>query len=353
MKTIKWALISLILIIGNFAQATVRTVDNRLGAPNNVQQKNYGDLQVAITASAAGDTIYIQGSGIVYNQTYTPNRPIVIIGPGHNPAVQNPLTAQVASFDVSAGASSSIFIGLSFTGKLTFRNAANNIMVQRCKFATAASGIFKLADGCNISGWIVEGCVFTSKSNYAFNNEHGYTDNTRFRNNIFNSPIQYVWTESGQLNYISHNVFINTNGAALSFFKNCVVDNNIFYASNPGEFVNQGNVSMNNNISFACTDGRFQTTSQSGNLTNSPPQFANYSGGDFSYAQDFHLLETSPGRNTGSDGTDRGVYGGNTMIFSMTGESLLPQVTALTNNGSSTLPQNGTLNITLSGRTIQ
>ena len=38
--------------------------------------------------------------------------------------------------------------------------------------------------------------------------------------------------------------------------------------------------------------------------------FLNADGGQFSYSKDYHLQESFPGKNGGTDGTDIGIYGG-------------------------------------------
>ena len=50
----------------------------------------------------------------------------------------------------------------------------------------------------------------------------------------------------------------------------------------------------------------------SGNIVNQPKEniFVNQSGNTFSYAQDYHIKDSSPGKNGGVDGADVGIYGG-------------------------------------------
>src|SRR6185295_14012387 len=134
MKTITLSLIVTFFIAG-FSNATVRTVDNN----TNRAVGAYADISNAIAASSAGDTIYVQGSGFVYNQTYTLDKRLVIIGPGHNPSTQNPLTAQVSTIIVTAAGSDSKIIGICFTGPLYFQSNANGVTVQRCKFGLSTT----------------------------------------------------------------------------------------------------------------------------------------------------------------------------------------------------------------------
>jgi len=49
-----------------------------------------------------------------------------------------------------------------------------------------------------------------------------------------------------------------------------------------------------------------------GNLVNQPQSsvFINQTGNTFDYAHDYHINPDSPAKNTGTDGTDIGIYGG-------------------------------------------
>ncbi len=55
----------------------------------------------------------------------------------------------------------------------------------------------------------------------------------------------------------------------------------------------------------------------------------NVASNSFSYAYDFSLQATSPGKNAGTDGTDIGIYGGAKPFVDMTGSPAIPQMKSI------------------------
>ncbi len=65
----------------------------------------------------------------------------------------------------------------------------------------------------------------------------------------------------------------------------------------------------------------------SGNISNQDPQFETANAtSSFTYTDDYHLKSTSPGKNAATDGTDIGLYGGNTP-FVWGGLFSIPKIT--------------------------
>ena len=107
------SLLCLAFLMQTTTRATIRTVNN-----NNPSPGQFTSFSLAHNASANGDTIYVSGSSSVYAGTFI-TKQLTIIGTGHNPNKQNPVTSVFDYIDCSAGSSGSKFIGLTFNGQLS------------------------------------------------------------------------------------------------------------------------------------------------------------------------------------------------------------------------------------------
>lgn len=83
--------------------------------------------------------------------------------------------------------------------------------------------------------------------------------------------------------------------------------------------------------------------------------FTNFpaAGALFSYAHDYHLAAGSPGLLSGTDGTDRGVYGSYGFPFNMTGEPAMAEITSFIITSPTVIAPGGTLNISITSKRIQ
>lgn len=292
------------------AQARVLTVSNRPGTP-----AQYATVAAAITAAAAGDTIYINGSETSYGGINIDRR-LVIMGAGHNPRKQSILktTVNIVQFTKTEASGSSI-IGLAVQS-ISYSSPVNNITVKRCAFSSIIFATYG-------QGWLIEANIGNTIY-FSLINSSGQrmAANSTIRNNILSGSIHEA---SGLI--IANNVFIrNANNAnALNNIENSGIQNNVFYGVSA-----QGakTSTFSNNISYQNTTTFLPYGDNSGanNLVNADPKFTKFpAGGDvFKYEYDFRLQASSPGKNTGTDGTDVGIYGGKG--FSETGEPPLPQI---------------------------
>ena len=134
--------------------------------------------------------------------------------------------------------------------------------------------------------------------------------------------------------------------------------NNVFAFSDISVWGAMSNCTFNNNITSSSVSNilPFGTNSGTGNIND--VAFANLFVNAASAAQiwptilitDWHLLNSSPGHNAASDGTDIGIYGGTMPMPNWTGVSnLIPQMTLLNINNTS-LPVNGNLNVRFKAR---
>jgi len=290
----------LILSISTATFATVRTVSNNSNSPGQ-----YTSMSAAITAAIAGDTLMVHGSNNDYG-SFTISKQLTIIGTGHNPQKQGPLVSFTnGTITFGTGSSNSKLIG--FRVNTITQNSSSIIGVQILLCQITSQIMF---GGSSTNNWVIDGNVFTGTS-YNINGSSGHTwSNWQIRNNIFNGQIYYSTGSPGH--YFNNNIFLY-NGAVLSSLSNSFFNNNIFYRAT----VSAGSGNQYNNNLFAPVTNTSSVNSApiSQNNINAVASSAVFvtdlgTGANFSYTTDYNLVSGSPGKNSGTDGTDRGVYGG-------------------------------------------
>jgi hypothetical protein len=360
----KLATLSLSLLLITSLKATVITVDNK--PSNNGAQ--YSDLQTAITAATPGDTILVAGSPTKYGLTTALiiDKEVHLIGAGFRPSKQSPYPSTLGQVNLysrynpsSPSASNSsiqgfdIVSGLYLTG-YTPTQRLTGIQIYRNKL----SGITLYSHTVN---------------NIVYNNIIGYisgsTQNTlqeSAMNCIFsNNIIQNYYGKYSGPTIFEHNIFINgNNGQLLSLTNNSIFTNNIFYkysANNNGI----ANCTFSNNLSYftpgVSTLHDFPTTgtnSGGNNLIGLDPLFIQQTNSFFVYTtDDLNLSSNSPAKNAATNGSDIGIYGGSYPWpdggtsgsgYMYSQEPQFPQVNQMNINTVS-IPQNGTLNVTVKG----
>lgn len=346
-----FSLAALLILFQTNSDATIRTVCNMPYSPGQ-----FTSVSNALLAALPNDTIYVHGSTFNYGPLTVNKNGIVFIGAGHNPNKQAPLPSAFTSITILSGFTKCQFIGLTIE-TLSLNFGCNYTSVKRCKFtlqvSTNTSGIIYLGGGGLAHSLLVEGCIFSGMTgpgpDINFNNY--VVDSTIIRNNIFQG---FIGTSSFTTNpftlLISNNIFLGIVNA-FNFTQQAMINNNIFYRSSP-----QGTgpgCTMNNNISFLCPNPAFSAPG-SNNLVNINPVFVNFPGpAFFSYTHDYRLAPGSPGLLNGTDGTDRGVFGGFGFKFNMTGEPAIAEITNFVITSPILIAPGGTLNITVTSKRIK
>jgi hypothetical protein len=325
MKT-KFTLITLFISV--YSYATVRTVNN-----NNPSPGQFSTFAAAHTAAVAGDTLYISGSPTIYSGNIT--KQLTVIGTGHAPDKQNPLTCFFTTINCNAGSAGSKFIGLTFNGNV---NNLQNATYEHCKFnAIVITGAASLTTTFNK-------CVFTSaalSTNFASNT-------FIFNNCIFNNAIEVNGSTGVKAGSATNCLFLGN--AILGVgpnFSGFTFSNNIFYGVSPQITAGTNTATtMTNNISFNCPNNNFNGTTLSGNIVNSNPLFTTYVPPGFHSTDNYSLQAGSPGHNAGTDGKDIGLYGGATGVnFHMGGEPSIAQIRQV--NMPATVAAGQTINVNI------
>lgn len=335
MKTL--TIFSLFTLLSLNTMATVRTVSN---TPTVAQ---FTTIQLAIDASANGDTVYVYGSPNAYAGFTILDKKITVIGPGWAPNKSLPLTATINSAVTirnSAAPGSpdgSELHGLNFTSTINLsRNQiggdvqVNNLRLIRCAFFNTVS--LDLSS----SSFLFEGCIFSHSSVFEsliFNASSTY-ENFLFQNNIFYSLSSNIKIR-GLNNSINirfdHNLFYSNNnggGGTYNYFNNCrflTFTNNIFNQVNAGIEVSFSTFSNNitnnqtlnnaNAIANATPWDVNNNVNGGGNVANQNPNItdqATVNAGTAAGTANF-VIVSGPAKNSGSDGKDMG------LLFDATG----------------------------------
>ena len=325
------------------SQAAILTVDN-----SSNSSSSFSNVDAAISAATAGDTIHIIGSNTSYGNVLV-TKQLTIIGAGYNPPNQLGLRSEVNFIALGQNISGNDVSGTKITGLyinvLTTNNSSitTNITIERC-FINSSLNL----SAVNSAGWVIQ-------NNILLHLNLGGSPNCAVRNNIITGTI----TSSDEPSVtITNNLFTGSTTVSSAFqnVQHAQIMNNIFYSGrNP-----QGCTMsvFNNNITFQTANNTlpYGNNTGSGNIVNSDPLFANVQGGSFQFDYDYRLGLASPGSNAGTDNSDIGIYGGTNPFpiggpapFLTSAPPRVPQVMEI-NIMNTNLPQGTPLNFQVIAR---
>ena len=354
------------LMLTTCAWSAVRTVSNNASRP-----AQFSTFNAAQTASAAGDTIYIQGSPFTYT-TFTITKRLVVVGAGYNPNNQfgQPTKTDGITFDNDSALpdpSGSVITGLFINGgiSLSGTDITNNIRIFRC---TINGNVFLNFNSTFVDSWLIYNNILqTVIANTSTRTQAGPT-NIIIANNIVRGSVGFITSSSTLIDHnlflgtangtqylfnviISNNIFIRSSSTAMSQVVLCTYNNNL---SNQSTISPLGEYSPSNNFvaTFLGTGGG--SNSGSGNQIGVDPLFQNVTNNDtYVNTFDYRLKAASTAKNAGTDGTDLGIYGGSYPFpsggaigsgYDTSPMPPIPQVTEL-NILNATVPVNGSLNV--------
>jgi hypothetical protein len=323
----------LILLTSATCMATIHEVDNSGNNPGIFQT-----ITAAMNAANPGDTIYVQGTVNNYQSNLVVNKRVVLIGSGHKPNKQAPITSQFDPFGgitFSPGSSGSVIKGFIMDGGINISVGVDSMVITDNRI-----GQLTLAGANHLIETNIIGPLGTSSQATSI-------INTIIRNNVITGQI-------GSFNQptveVTNNVFLNS-GQLFYLVSNILFKNNIVLKP---DLAGASGVTFLNNITYQSTTViPYGTNTGSGNFNNIDPEFVNVptatTGFDYSY--DFHLQNTSPGINAGTDGTNIGVYGG-LSPFKMGGEPPIPMVKEFI-IWNSIVPVGSSIDVSVTGETQQ
>lgn len=297
------------------ALATIRTVSNN---PATIAQFN--TIQLALDASASGDTVYVHGSPNNYSGFTVNNKQVVIIGPGWSPDKNLPHVAFVTGTVslTGAGAAGTELQGIVFGTSVSIATlGVDNIRFIRNRIFQNTISLTPSVGG-TLSGYLFEGNWF---DNGGVTSNASYTlQNFIFQNNIFYETGCCVgFSINGFTNTVNvlfdHNLFYGPAAGSRNTFAGnsrfLMLTNNIFVRRNAATSLSSS--IFTNNITFNSGDDSPWLSNSNvdggGNVAGQDPQMtdqAAVTAGTNNALLDFSIA-AGPANNSGSDLKDMGL----------------------------------------------
>lgn len=345
---------AILLIVPYTLFGTTWTVSNNPDIPAQFTQIS---TAIADANTTEGDTLLVAGSSIKYSD-FTLNKPFVIIGAGmNNPYGYNTVVNYITlSTSAAFTPSGTRLIGIYVDYSVTFNTSLGsktieNVVVERCFIDNNIT--FNGGAGSIYNNDTIRNCVIQDGQIYFAGIETiGVIE---IHNNLFDNAIirDYYYSVSDLSNVrISNNVFINETYDVFDGVNNLIINDNIFFKASPQGctgcvFTNNTAYASSNNVLPG--DGNIG----SGNEVRDP-KFANYTdiNGAFSFAAgyNYHLLANSLDDDSGTAGTERGLYGG-AMPVELGSNPAIPQMTEVSfPDNASSVKEDGILNVRLKAK---
>jgi hypothetical protein len=361
------ALLMTTFLLSNHVHAKIWRVNNQSNYNNTTNWgENFGGTPsfpvfkqineaVANANVMAGDTLHIEGSPLKYNNAIISKR-LVIIGPGYflteNPkASNNTYDAKIGYITFNDGSESSQVIGMNFivgsSAEGIVNVNVNDITIKRCRIERHISFKTLLTDV-----YIVQN-FFTSFNSNALDNSTASTfippQDIVFNNNICQKPL--IWKANswgtGTIMECNNNVFDGPANALSLEFNTGSFQNNILKSAGITANINGG---TNNNVQYNTVSNSGVFTGTMGNIwePNMTALFVSNSTTDGNY----QLQSAASNNVAGSDGAERGAFGGVTITnrYTLSGLAAIPVVYDVTTTGVSQ-PDTGLL-VSVKARTV-
>jgi hypothetical protein len=314
--------------------------------------------------ATSGDTIYLEGSTNNY-QGFTITKQLTIIGSGYF-LTQNDSSSwnNVGSIVTNTGNPQHITISSSNVNLIGIQVSSiifpqggpyNNIKISRCyigEIAVYASG-FNGGISPIINDLVVTRNYFVG-TGAVFNLYSSGGGNYTLNNFIFSNNIVGGYLPNKPLNIVNNNVFTTTSPMTFSCneFKNNIIRKDLATVN-----ITCALSAFTNNISASSaqfpvgynnTNLVISESNQTGQLFINPTNINNVIDRDYRLIPAFRVGTSTPS-NLGSDGTERGVYGG-AYPYSRAGIGPIPVIYKVNTNGVAT--QSG-LNVSISTKAVK
>lgn len=266
-------------------------------------------LDSAYNKAVSGDYIYLPGGS--FNLSNTINKSIHIIGAGADedssyvtgPTILNNVTI------VSGGSNGSIE-GIKMNNALSFEGTQLifNYTIKRCYLGGGIGFLSNTpTENINVTNCFLGASSTGGSGTFSFFGT-GSCNNSTFYNNVISSYVN----ATGVNNFFSNNLFTYAaQFSGVQLFNSSNYQNNIFQPYMP---INSSNSLFYNNINLNISGGSntvYNSVAEPADSTFINPGTINQFGW-FSYNKNnnYRLRVSSLGKNSGTDGTDRGIYGG-------------------------------------------
>jgi len=263
----------------------------------------YTDLKKAMSDAQDDDFIYLPG-GLFVVDSLNFNHRVNVIGAGHYPDSTNATGRTVINGDVYcfAGGTGGSLQGVAF-GNVNYGSSCMNFTIAKCYFSLT-QGLngdqYASTAILNIYDCIVYSALFTGNNPVSFGiiaNKSLINDITFCNNSTFSNCVFY-----------NYGMYGNNYGNDNDELRNCIFNivNNGSSTSGTIHYFNSHIENMTSGCSFNHLAFALNTTydSTAGNT---------FVGGacptTFSYTFDYHVKASSNAAGSGTDGTDKGIYG--------------------------------------------
>ncbi len=316
---------------------------------------------VAFGIVNSGDTLHVEGSTVVYDYAAITKR-LVIIGPGYflpnNPKTsENAMESKIGRIYFNAGSDNSVVEGMDVIANGNTADAVvyvnvNGITVKRCRIESGVQFGHPLSDIYILQNFFpntLVSNVFSTDGNTTFTPP----TNIYFNNNIcqktltWGTPIANP-TTLWPILQCNNNVFDGPD--------NLANPNLSFTAS---EFKNNILMPVNAKVNIAASAGVIQynigtLSTQFGTSDNNlvvPAITTLFVASSTSADGAYQIANASQASNNGSDGTDRGAFGGGVSIdrYTLSGLAAIPVIYTITTPGATSTD----LQVTIQARTIK
>ncbi len=297
------------------------------------------------TLVAAGDTLYVESSPTVYTDV-TIDRKLAIIGSGYflsqNPDVSTSTdSSSIGSITFKSGSEGSQLIGISIIHVYPYNLYlnTNNLTVKRCWLADEVqigSGVTDI--------FILENFFTNTNGANAINLEYPYAYPTDlvFNNNICKKTL--VW--GGAILQCNNNIFDGPANKLNLQFTTSECKNNILKSLNATTNINNG-TNLNVSYNIGTSSSQFGTANNNLIVPNITSLFVSSTSPDGMY----QVAPNSAAANSGSDGTDRGAFGGVAVTdrYTLSGLAAIPVIYSITTPGATAT----NLPVTIGARAIK
>lgn len=286
------------------------------------------------------DTIHVEGSPERYDGAVI-DKKVVIIGPGYfltqNENVSNNLLdAQISAIVFNAGSEDSTVMGMNFVfccGGTSGRVLVNvdGITVKRNRIEHSVRFASQLSDGYVWQNFFPYSSSVEPLENTG--SDAGYTPpgSLYFNYNVVETGLEWPnWT----LTECNHNTFIQLGTSLTLNFNAASFQNNIIKATNVIDNINGG---TNNNVAYNTVQSPGLFGATIGNLTVTDMTALFIPTPNPASQDNVYQLQSGPANVAGSDGTERGAFGGSaaSMRYSLSGLAAVPVIYKVITTGVS------------------
>ncbi len=326
-------------------KADVLIVDNSVNSPGI-----YPSINDAVAAAQAGDTIYLQPSGVQYSGA-TINKSVHLIGPGHTINWTTSLP-HVASISIVSPASGTIIEGITVVGSVSLGNNITDVVIRNCRLSATNS---RITTGESCHNLVIEGNVIQNYTSlFSIIATTQSTQNILIKNNfiLMNTTGTSATVLSGvnATTQFDHNTVIltNTGGSYCTSCQPHTVSNNIWIGASQNLSSGSASSIFYNNQTWSAST-TFDPLPGVNNIDNVEPVFVNAPAYAWTINNDYNLEESNAGFTGSSTGGQIGMYGG-VFDFRKRGEPrgvpTFDQILLLTTS----VPQDGTIQISVKAK---